>query len=157
MADGRKRIKPAVGLNWLADYVERHNQPLNAALHIVGVPAVMLGLGFIFASRIKRSDSSEVLKGDILGLLLIVLGYVLQYLGHRSQGNEVGEVILLKKIWRALKSALVMPFLKVNVRSDGRSYGGNGNSNGNGNGSGHGHKQANMGDLPLLWWRKGEQ
>jgi hypothetical protein len=29
---------------------------------------------------------------------LFVTGYLLQYLGHRAQGNEVGEVTLIKKI-----------------------------------------------------------
>ena len=33
-----------------------------------------------------------------MGFALLILGYVLQYLGHRAQGNEVGEVILIKKL-----------------------------------------------------------
>ena len=55
-------------------------------------------------------NSAEALFGVYLlfvhqvekGLALIVFGYFLQYLGHRAQGNEVGEITLIKAIWRKL-------------------------------------------------------
>ncbi|MCW5822871.1 MAG: DUF962 domain-containing protein [Cyanobacteria bacterium TGS_CYA1] len=71
---------------FLIDYAQRHKHPVNAALHIVGVPAVFYGVYLLFV------------RNYLLASVLIVFGYLLQYLGHRAQGNEVGEVTLIKKI-----------------------------------------------------------
>ncbi len=75
---------------FVVDYCARHAHPVNASLHIVGVPMVAVGLIKLIAGR------------SALGCSLFIGGYVLQYFGHRAQGNEVGEVMLLKKIWRRL-------------------------------------------------------
>lgn len=71
---------------FLIDYAQRHKHPINAALHIVGVPAVFYGVYLLF------------IRNYLVASVLIVFGYLLQYLGHRAQGNEVGEVTLIKKI-----------------------------------------------------------
>lgn len=75
---------------FVVDYIQRHRHPVNAGFHVVGVPMAFYGL-FKFASG-KTS----------IGLILLVGGYVCQWLGHRAQGNEVGEVTLIKSIWRKL-------------------------------------------------------
>lgn len=75
-------------VNFIVDYCQRHAHPVNAVLHIFGVPAVFIGLYDLFTGRIMRS------------LVLIFVGYLFQYLGHRAQGNEVGEVTLLKHLWK---------------------------------------------------------
>ncbi|HEY9717468.1 MAG TPA: Mpo1-like protein [Trichormus sp.] len=75
---------------FIIDYCQRHAHPVNAILHIFGVPAVFYGLFLLFAAQ------------PALGLGLIVLGYIFQYLGHKAQGNEVGEVTLIKHVWRRL-------------------------------------------------------
>lgn len=72
---------------FIIDYCQRHANPVNAVLHILGVPAVFIGIYDLF---IKQAG---------LGFSLIFIGYLFQYLGHRAQGNEVGEVTLVKKIW----------------------------------------------------------
>lgn len=71
---------------FLIDYAQRHKHPVNAALHLVGVPAVFYGVYLLFV------------RNYLLASVLIVFGYLLQYFGHRAQGNEVGEVTLIKKI-----------------------------------------------------------
>ncbi len=71
---------------FLIDYGQRHKHPLNAVLHLVGVPAVFYGLYLLCT------------KSYLAGSALITGGYYLQYLGHKAQGNEVGEVTLIKKI-----------------------------------------------------------
>lgn len=76
--------------DFIIDYCGRHKHPVNAVLHIFGVPMVFYGLFKLFDN------------GVALGLALIVAGYFLQWAGHRAQGNEVGEVILIKKIARKL-------------------------------------------------------
>jgi uncharacterized membrane protein YGL010W len=75
---------------FLIDYCQRHKNPTNAALHVIGVPAVFYGLYLLFLHQVTT------------GAALIFFGYFLQYLGHRAQGNEVGEVTLIKSIYGKL-------------------------------------------------------
>jgi hypothetical protein len=77
---------------FLVDYCQRHAHPINAILHIIGVPAAFTGLYFIFIGKIET------------GLALLTLGYFFQYLGHEAQGNEVGEITLIKKIMHKTKT-----------------------------------------------------
>jgi len=76
---------------FVIDYCQRHAHPLNAALHVVGVPAVFFGIYQIFSGH------------PCLGVGNFVFGYFLQYLGHKIQGNEVGEVTLIKGIIRSIR------------------------------------------------------
>jgi hypothetical protein len=81
------------GLNsFLVDYFQRHAHPVNAVLHLLGVPMAFTGLWWCFSGNLAP------------GLLFLFLGYLLQYLGHKAQGNEVGEVTLIKSVWRRLKT-----------------------------------------------------
>jgi hypothetical protein len=75
---------------FLVDYIARHSHPANAVLHLAGVPMAFAGLYFVLAGRFGQ------------GVLLLTGGYLLQYLGHKAQGNEVGEVTLIKAVWRRL-------------------------------------------------------
>ncbi len=79
-------------LRWFVrDYIERHSHPANALLHLVGVPAALYGL-------------VRLLGGALLGGLgWLALGYTLQWIGHRAQGNEVGEWMLLKSLFGRLR------------------------------------------------------
>jgi len=81
-----RKVATATG-NFLTDYCRRHAHPVNAVLHLIGVPMVLFGLYELTQGKAAQS------------FFLIVLGYLLQYLGHRAQGNEVGEVTLIKHIW----------------------------------------------------------
>ncbi len=78
--------------DFIVDYCQRHAHPVNALLHIVGVPAAFFGFYKFFTGNFAY------------GLSLIFLGYLFQYLGHKAQGNEVGEVTLIKKCYKALKN-----------------------------------------------------
>jgi uncharacterized membrane protein YGL010W len=77
---------------FVIDYCRRHKHPANAVLHVFGVPAVFVGIYLLFAHQ------------PALGAALIVIGYILQYLGHRTQGNEVGEVTMIKWLWRRMNA-----------------------------------------------------
>lgn len=81
--------------HFIVDYLSRHKHPVNACLHLAGVPAAFYGLYRLIVpgANVDRP----------MGLALLVLGYVLQYLGHRAQGNEVGEVTLIKKLASRVK------------------------------------------------------
>lgn len=80
-------------LAFIIDYCQRHRHPVNAFLHILGVPAAFFGLYQLFKGQ------------PFSGLALLIGGYVLQYLGHQAQGNEVGEVTLLKNIWKRINKS----------------------------------------------------
>jgi hypothetical protein len=80
-------------LAFIIDYCQRHRHPVNALLHIVGVPAVFFGLYQLFRGQVYTA------------LALIAGGYVLQYFGHQAQGNEVGEVTLLKNICKRINKS----------------------------------------------------
>ena len=73
-------------ISFLIDYFQRHAHPINAVLHIIGVPAAFTGLFFVCTGHWEK------------GLALLTLGYFFQYLGHEAQGNEVGEITLIRKI-----------------------------------------------------------
>lgn len=84
---------PLTGVNWFVkDYIGRHAHPVNAALHIVGVPAAFAGFFLFFTGK----DFGR-------GALLIFVGYLMQFLGHQAQGNEVGEVTLMKNVYKRIK------------------------------------------------------
>lgn len=76
--------------NFIEDYMGRHAHPVNAILHLIGVPLVLYGLYLLFGLKITEA------------VACIFVGYLLQYVGHRCQGNEVGEVMLIKSIMRRL-------------------------------------------------------
>jgi hypothetical protein len=79
-------------IRWFVrDYIERHAHPLNALLHLLGVPAALYGLVRILGGSLWR------------GFAWLAVGYMLQWLGHRSQGNEVGEWMLIKSIAQRLR------------------------------------------------------
>jgi uncharacterized membrane protein YGL010W len=75
---------------FVVDYIQRHAHPVNASLHILGVPMAFWGIFKLTCGRFPA------------GVSFIVMGYILQYLGHKAQGNEVGEVTLIKSVWRKL-------------------------------------------------------
>lgn len=90
--EGLERVR-----HFLVDYAHRHSHPLNALLHIIGVPLAFFG--FYKLLRLPARNCSD--RG--LGAACLILGYWLQYLGHRKQGNEVGEVTLIRHLLGKIK------------------------------------------------------
>jgi len=68
--------------NWL----ERHQHPVSFWLHMVGIPLTFVGLLSLF------------FLPWYWGVGAFVLGYLLQFLGHKIEGNDVGELIPLKRL-----------------------------------------------------------
>ncbi|MCS7271481.1 MAG: DUF962 domain-containing protein, partial [Gemmataceae bacterium] len=64
----------------------RHQHPTNFALHLVGIPLAFTGLVLL------------ALVPWPYGLTAVGVGYLLQWLGHRIEGNDVGELIPLKRL-----------------------------------------------------------
>jgi hypothetical protein len=87
-------------LAWLArcwrNWRLRHRLPLNLALHLAGIPLALAGLVLAFFSW-------------PWGLAALALGYLLQWVGHRCEGNDLGE-------WAAIKRLLGRPYVAVAPR-----------------------------------------
>lgn len=72
---------------FLANYVERHQHPANQVLHLVGVPLTFaVSIIFLVAGQWWLAAAA------------FVGGYVLQFVGHAIEGNDAGEVVLVKKL-----------------------------------------------------------
>ena len=68
--------------NWL----DRHRTPANFWVHMVGIPLAVAGVALLFVEE------------WYWGVGAIVVGYLLQWIGHRIEGNDVGEFIPLKRL-----------------------------------------------------------
>ena len=71
---------------FLTNYAARHRHPVNIALHAVGLPVT-------FAVPVVLLVFGR--PGWAAGAF--ALGYALQFLGHAIEGNDAGEVVLVKK------------------------------------------------------------
>ena len=71
------------------NYRERHLHPGNQLFHLVGLPVTFI-LPIHFLVWHKQYDASWA-------LIAFVVGYVLQFIGHAIEGNDAGELILLKR------------------------------------------------------------
>ena len=74
---------------FVRDYASRHQHPWSRGLHVVGVPlAPFLFLYLLIQGRFPAAGAA------------FVAGYSLQWLGHHLEGNEVGELTLIKWLIR---------------------------------------------------------
>jgi hypothetical protein len=72
---------------FIKDYISRHKHPVDAILHIIGVPQVFFGIYQLCTGEWRW------------GIFNFVVGYSLQIIGHLVfEKNEVGEAILIKHL-----------------------------------------------------------
>ena len=81
--------------NWLA----RHRLPFNLYIHLIGIPLAVTGLVLLFVPGVPW----------YWGVGGLFIGYLLQYIGHKAEGNDVGE-------WAAIKRLLGLPYVGVAPR-----------------------------------------
>ncbi|HUG89528.1 MAG TPA: DUF962 domain-containing protein [Planctomycetaceae bacterium] len=72
---------------FLANYIERHRHPANQILHLVGLPVTFVVPVVCLIERQWWWAAAA-----------FVGGYVLQFIGHAVEGNDAGELILLKRL-----------------------------------------------------------
>lgn len=89
----RRRPLRRILRNWRM----RHRDPFNFWIHMIGIPLAVSGLVLLF------------LKEWYWGVAAFVGGYGLQYLGHRVEGNDVGE-------WAGIKRLLGLPYVGISPR-----------------------------------------
>lgn len=89
---------------WVRGWLERHRHPANRILHAVGIPLLAAGLILALVQLIQwRWDLWWRPAG------LILLSYLLQWWGHRLEGNDLGEMILLKRLLGRPYTAVAPP------------------------------------------------
>lgn len=71
---------------FITNYVARHQNRVNQVLHAAGVP-----LTFVCSIVLLILDQPGWAAGAFVG------GYVLQIVGHAIEGNDPGELILIKR------------------------------------------------------------
>ena len=69
------------------NYLERHRNRFNQILHVCGVPLTFV-VSFVFLFQ----------QQWLWSLCSFVGGYVLQFIGHAFEGNNAGEVVLIKRM-----------------------------------------------------------
>src|SRR5262249_24244055 len=79
----------------LRTWRERDRHPFNFWIHLVGIPMAVAGVVVFFALPWAQW---------YWGAGLFVLGYVLQWVGHKVEGNDLGE-------WAGIKRLLGLPYV----------------------------------------------
>ncbi|MGE3315324.1 MAG: DUF962 domain-containing protein [Planctomycetaceae bacterium] len=71
---------------FVVNYLARHRNWTNRLLHLIGIPVTFIVTAVLLAC------------GQWLpAIVSFVIGYALQFLGHWVEGNDSGEVVLIKR------------------------------------------------------------
>ncbi|MGE0479964.1 MAG: Mpo1-like protein [Phycisphaerae bacterium] len=94
---------------WLQNWLERHQHPVSFWLHVVGIPLTIAAVAL-------AAYQLALWRWDLWWrpALLLAVGYALQWLGHRLEGNDMGEIILVKKL-------LGRPYVAIAPRQEPRA------------------------------------
>jgi hypothetical protein len=77
---------------WLENWRARHQTRASLGLHVVGIP---LTIAAVVLAAVQLAQWRWDLWWRPAALL--AAGYLLQWLGHVIEGNDMGEVILIKR------------------------------------------------------------
>lgn len=90
--------------DWLKSWLSRHQHPASQVLHAVGIPMLVVA-GILIIVQLVDGAWSLWWRP----VLLIVVSYFLQWIGHRVEGNHMGEGILIRKL-------LGLPYVAISPR-----------------------------------------
>ncbi|MBN1510479.1 MAG: DUF962 domain-containing protein [Phycisphaerae bacterium] len=78
---------------WLHRWLERHQHPASRVLHAIGIPLLPLAGGLAAWQLVEG-------RWDLWfrPVVLVGVSYLLQWVGHRIEGNDLGEVIAIKRL-----------------------------------------------------------
>lgn len=89
--------------SWLANWRQRHQSRVCWWLHLIGIPLTLLAVALgLYQLCLWRWDLWW------RPAALLAAGYLLQFLGHLYEGNDMGEVVLVKR-WRGRPYVAVSP------------------------------------------------
>src|SRR5580700_7499201 len=77
----------------------RHQLPFNFYIHLIGIPMAVSSLPLLLLFPYEW----------YYALAAFVGGYLLQWIGHLAEGNDVGE-------WAAIKRLLGLPYVGISPR-----------------------------------------
>lgn len=81
----------------LRKWRERHQHPFNFWIHLLGIPLAVAGVVLLFVLPWEQWYWAAA---------AFVAGYVLQYVGHCVEGNDLGE-------WAGIKRLLGRPYVGI--------------------------------------------
>ena len=84
----------------LEGWLLRHQLPFNFWIHMIGIPLALLGTPILLI---------VLWPAWYWAVGAFVVGYLLQWIGHRVEGNDVGE-------WAAIKRLLGLPYVGISPR-----------------------------------------
>ncbi|MBS2021539.1 MAG: DUF962 domain-containing protein [Deltaproteobacteria bacterium] len=100
--------------DWIAEYSQGHQHPVNRACHTIGIPMIALsvivaivGLAGLFV------PGSFLVTMEVSALTLFVVGWVFQFIGHGFEGKPPEFF----KDWRFLLVGLRWWFAKMAGRA----------------------------------------
>ncbi|MCZ6683972.1 MAG: DUF962 domain-containing protein [Planctomycetota bacterium] len=96
---------------WLSNWRDRHRHPVSFVLHLTGIP---MTIACVPLAWVQLADDRWDLWWRPVALLIV--GYLLQWIGHVIEGNDMGEVILVKK-WMGKPYVGVSPRYALPVES----------------------------------------
>jgi uncharacterized membrane protein YGL010W len=76
----------------------RHQLPFNFWIHLIGIPLALLVAPILL-----------YFYDWYWGVGAFVAGYLLQWIGHRAEGNDLGE-------WAAIKRLFGLPYVGISPR-----------------------------------------
>lgn len=77
----------------MSNWLERHQHPASQVLHAIGIP-MLVAIPIVIVVQLRHH------RWDLwwTPLALFVGSYLLQWIGHAIEGNDMGELILIKKL-----------------------------------------------------------
>ena len=88
----------AAGMRLRQSWLRRHQHSGNFLLHLVGIPLAFLSLaGLLVCALLDLFQWNWPWPSWLWFAGGFVLGYFLQWLGHQLEGNDVGELIPIKR------------------------------------------------------------
>jgi hypothetical protein len=78
---------------WWKNWIARHRHPASQVLHAIGIPLLPVA-GILIVWQLAEN------RWDLWyrPVMLFVVSYLLQWIGHRIEGNDMGELILFKRL-----------------------------------------------------------
>lgn len=99
-------------MRWIENWRERHQHPVSFWLHMLGIPLTIAAL--VLALVQLAAWQWPLWHRPVI---LLAAGYLLQWVGHLVEGNDMGEVILIKR-WLGRRYVAVAPRYAEGARGD---------------------------------------
>jgi len=77
----------------LENWFLRHQDRSSRALHAVGIPLTILAAGLVIAAITTARHWLYAMAA-----IALIVGYALQFIGHAIEGNDPGEIVLIKRL-----------------------------------------------------------